>query len=74
MARRKLDGELTEDEHDDAIINGYKAEESMEDLYHKLRERLGARHPLTLKAEGAMRRVNDFRRKFSNLGFEKWLD
>ena len=74
MARRKLQGSLTEDEQDGAIINGHKAEESMEDIYHTLRERLGARHPLTLKAEGAMSRVNAFRNKFSNLGFEKWLD
>ena len=43
MARRKLNGSLTEDEHDDAIINGHKAEESMEDCYHTLREKLGAR-------------------------------
>ncbi len=72
MARRKLDGELTEDEHDDAIINGHKAEESMEDIYHTLREKLGARHSLTLKAEGAMRRVNDFKHSLSNLGVERW--
>jgi len=69
MARRKLNGRLTEDEHDGAIINGHKAEESMEDIYQMLREKLGARHPLTLKAEGAMRRVNDFRHKISNLGY-----
>jgi len=73
MPRRKLQGTLTEDEHDDAIINGYQAEESMEGIYHKLRERLGARHPLTLKAEGAMRRVNAFRQKISNADFQKWL-
>ena len=69
MARRKLHGSLTEDEQDGAIINGHKAEESMEDIYQMLREKLGARHPLTLKAEGAMRRVNDFRHKISNLGY-----
>ena len=69
MARRKLHGSLTEDEQDGAIINGHKAEESMEDIYQTLREKLGARHPLTLKAEGAMRRVNDFRHKISNLGY-----
>ncbi len=74
MARRKLHGSLTEDEQDGAIINGHKAEESMEDIYHNLRERLGARHPLTLKAEGAMRRVNAFKKKLSDLGIEKWLD
>ncbi len=73
MARRKLQGTLTENEHDNAIINGHNAEESMEDIYHKLRERLGARHPLTLKAEGAMRRVNAFRQKLSNADFMKWL-
>ena len=55
MARRKLHGSLTEDEHDGAIINGHKAEESMEDIYHTIRERLGARHPLTLKS----RRCNE---------------
>lgn len=69
MARRKLNGRLTEEEHEDAIVRGHKAEESMEDIYHMLRERLGARHRLTLKAEQAMRRVNDFRHKISNLGF-----
>lgn len=69
MARRKLDGMLTEEEHEEAIINGHKAEESLEDLYHKFRERLGARHQLTLKAERAMRRVNEFRHKISNFGF-----
>ena len=69
MARRKLDGMLTEEEHEEAIINGHKAEESLEDLYHKFRERLDTRHQLTLKAEQAMRRVNDFRHKLSNLGF-----
>ena len=69
MARRKLEGTLTEYEYEDAIVNGHKAEESMEDIYHMLREKYGARHWLTLKAEGAMRRINDFRKKFSNLGF-----
>ena len=68
MPRRKLTGSLTEAEHENAIIHGYKAEESMEDIYHTLRERLGARHPLTLKAERAMRRVNDFRHKISQVG------
>ena len=69
MARRKLEGTLTEYEYEDAIVNGHKAEASMEDIYHMLREKYGARHQLTLKAEGAMRRINDFRSKFSNLGF-----
>ncbi len=73
MPRRKLRGTLTEDEHDSAIINGHNAEESMADIYHKLRERLGARHPLTLKAEGAMRRINALRQKLSNADFMKWL-
>ena len=68
MPRRKLNGTLTEDEHEDAIINGHKAEESMEGIYHMLREKLGARHALTLKAERTMRRVNDFRHRISNLG------
>jgi len=58
MARRKLERSLTEDEHDDAIVNGCNAEQSMEDVYLILRERYGARHQLTLKAEGAMRRIN----------------
>ncbi len=69
MARRKLDGMLTEEEHEEAIINGHKAEESLEELYHKFRERLGARHQLTLKAERAMRRVNEVRHKISNVEF-----
>ena len=69
MARRKLEGTLTEYEHEDAIVNGHKAEESLEDIYHKLRQKLGARHQLTLKAEQAMRRVNEFRLKFQDLGF-----
>lgn len=73
MARRKLEGRLSEDEHDDTIINGHKAEESMEEIYHKLRQRLGARHQLTLKAEQAMKRVNEFRHKLNNLGLKKWL-
>ena len=70
MARRKLEGTLTEHEHEDAIVNGHKAEESMEDIYHKLRQKLGARHQFTVKAEQAMRRVNEFRRRISNLEFE----
>ena len=69
MARRKLEGTLTEYEYDDAVINGHKAEESMEDIYHMLRKKYGARHQLTLKAEGAMKRINDFRLKFQDLGF-----
>lgn len=69
MARRKLEGTLTEYEHDDAVINGHKAEESMEDIYHMLRKKYGARHQLTLKAEGAMKRINEFRLKFQGLGF-----
>jgi hypothetical protein len=68
VARRKLEGYLSEGEHEDAIINGHKAEESMEDIYHMLRQRLGARHQLTLKAERAMKRVNEFRHIISNLG------
>ena len=68
MARRKLRGRLTEAEHENAIIHSHKAEESMEDIYHTLREKLGARHLLTLKAERAMRRVNDFRHKISQVG------
>ena len=69
MARRKLEGTLTECEYDDAFINGHKAEESMEDIYHMLRKKYGARHQLTLKAEGAMKRINAFRLKFQDLGF-----
>ncbi len=69
MARRKLEETLTECEYDDAFINGHKAEESMEDIYHMLRKKYGARHQLTLKAEGAMKRINDFRLKFQDLGF-----
>ena len=69
MARRKLEGTLTEYEYADAIVNGHKAEESMEDIYHMLRKKYGARRQLTLKAEGAMKRINDFRLKFQDLGF-----
>ena len=69
MARRKLEGTLTEYEYDDAVVNGHKAEESMEGIYHILRKKYGARHQLTLKAEGAMKRINDFRLKFQDLGF-----
>jgi len=70
MARRKQEGTLTEYEYEDAIVNGHKAEESLEDIYHKLRQKLGARHQLTLKAKNAMRRVNEFRRRICNLEFE----
>ena len=69
MARKKLEGTLTEYEYDDAVVNGHKAEESMEDIYHMLRKKYGARHQLTLKAEGAMKRINEFRLKFQGLGF-----
>ncbi len=69
MARRKLEETIKECEYDDAFINGHKAEESMEDIYHMLRKKYGARHQLTLKAEGAMKRINDFRLKFQDLGF-----
>ena len=69
MARRKLEVTLTEYEYDDAVINGHKAEESMEDIYLMLRKKYGARHQRTLKAEGAMKRINDFRLKFQDLGF-----
>ena len=69
MARRKLAGTLTEEEHEEAIINGHKAEESLEEMYHRFRERLGARHWLTMKAERSLRSVNEFRHKLSNLGF-----
>ena len=72
MPRRKLTGRLTEAEHENAIIHGHKAEESMEDIYHKLRKRLGARHQLTLKADQAMKRVNEFRHRLSNVGLNKW--
>jgi len=41
MARRKLERTLTEYEYEDAIINGHKAEESMEDIYHMLRKKYG---------------------------------
>jgi hypothetical protein len=75
MARRKLEGRLTEYEYEDTIINGHKAEESMEDIYHMLREKYGARHQLTLKAEGAVRRINAFRNKLSKLvDPDQWLD
>ncbi|MCP4289104.1 MAG: hypothetical protein GY792_32570 [Gammaproteobacteria bacterium] len=50
MARRKLEETIKECEYDDAFINGHKAEESMEDIYHMLRKKDGARYQLTLKA------------------------
>ncbi len=50
MARRKLEETIKECEYDDAFINGHKAEESMEDIYHMLRKKYGARYQLTLKA------------------------
>ena len=63
MARRKLRGYLEEDEQERAAINTYDAKDSMEAVYEDLRERLGAKHPLTIKAKQAAERVNAFRAK-----------
>ena len=61
VARRKLEGYLTTEQQERAVINALDAEDSIEELYADLRERLGAKHPLTSKAERARERVNNFR-------------
>ena len=66
MPRRKLEGYLTEDQQERAVINALDAEDSMEEIYADLRERLGAKHPLTSKAERARERVNNFRVRLIN--------
>jgi hypothetical protein len=63
MARRKLRGYLEEDEQDRVVINTHDAKDSMEAAYEDLRERLGAKHPLTIKAKHAVERVNTFKAK-----------
>ena len=61
MARRALKGYLEEDQKERAVINTHDAKDSMEAVYEDLRERLGAKHPLTLKAAQAVKRVNAFK-------------
>ena len=63
MARRKLRGYLEEEEQDRVVINTHDAKDSMEAAYEDLRERLGAKHPLTIKAKQAAERVSAFRAK-----------
>ena len=67
MARRKLRGYLEEDEQERAAIYAYDAKHSMEAVYEDLRERLGAKHPLTLKAAQAVKRVNAFRARLMKM-------
>jgi len=61
MARRALKGYLEDDEQERAVINTYDAKDSMDAVYEDLRERLGAKHPLTIKAKQAAERVSAFR-------------
>ena len=63
MARRVLKGYLEDDEQERAVINTHDAKDSMEAVYEDLRERLGAKHPLTIKAKNAVERVNAFKAK-----------
>ena len=66
MARRALKGYLEEDEQERAVINTHDAKDSMEAVYEDLRERLGAKHPLTLKAAQAVKRsTQSFPRRLS---------
>ena len=61
MARRALKGYLEDDEQERAVINTYDAKDSMDAVYEDLRERLGAKHPLTIKAKQAAEQVSAFR-------------
>ena len=63
MARRVLKGYLEEDEQERAVISTHDAKDSMDAVYEDLRERLGAKHPLTIKAKQAAERVNAFKAK-----------
>ena len=64
-ARRALKGYLEEDEQERAVINTHDAKDSREAVYEDLRERLGPKHPLTIKArnaaKNAVERVNAFK-------------
>ena len=61
MARRALKGYLEEDEQERAVINTHDAKDSWEAVYEDMRERLGAKHPLAIKAKNAVERVNAFK-------------
>jgi hypothetical protein len=63
MARRKLQGYLDDDEQELAVIRTHDAKDSMEAVYEDCLNRYGAKHPLTIKAEQAVKRVNAFRAK-----------
>lgn len=63
MARKVLKGYLEEDEQEQAVIITHEAKDSMEGVYEDLRERPGAKHPLTIKAKKAAERVNAFKAK-----------
>jgi hypothetical protein len=60
-----LKGYLEEDEQERAVINTHDAKDSREAVYEDLRERLGPKHPLTIKArnaaKNAVERVNAFK-------------
>ena len=56
-----MKGYLEEDEQERAVINTHDAKDSREAVYGDLRERLGAKHPLTIKAKNAVERVNAFK-------------
>lgn len=58
MARRALKGYLEDEEQERAVISTHDAKDSMEAVYEDLREHLGAKHPLTIKATQAAERVN----------------
>jgi len=61
MARRALKGYLEDEEQTRAVINTHGAKDSMEAVYEDLRKRLGAKHPLTMKAARAVERINAFK-------------
>ncbi|MFC1334831.1 MAG: hypothetical protein G8D91_09140 [gamma proteobacterium symbiont of Clathrolucina costata] len=63
MSRRKLERHLTQDQQYEMWDNNRMAEKSMDQIYHMLRERYGARHKLTLKAEQSVKRINEFKYK-----------
>ncbi|MBT7207043.1 MAG: hypothetical protein HN868_06785 [Gammaproteobacteria bacterium] len=63
MSRRKLERNLTEAQRYDVWDYNHRAEKSMEEIYHTLRERYGARHKLTLRAEQSVKSLNKFKYK-----------
>jgi hypothetical protein len=63
MSRRKLAHHLTEDQQYEVWDHNHLAEKSMDQIYHMLRERYGARHKLTVKAEQSVKRLNEFKYK-----------